>query len=55
MATPLFEELGKALPGLELKLLCDRFLTLRHLRVLPCPWSEEREGREIAAADVGVS
>jgi glycosyltransferase involved in cell wall biosynthesis len=52
---PLLEELGKAVPGLGLKLICDRFLQLRHLPVLACPWSEEGEAAEIAAADVGIS
>jgi glycosyltransferase involved in cell wall biosynthesis len=52
---PLLEELGKSVPGLGLKLICDRFLELRHLPVLACPWSEEREAAEIAAADIGMS
>jgi glycosyltransferase involved in cell wall biosynthesis len=52
---PLLEEVGKAVPGLRLKLICDRFLQLQHLPVLACPWSEEREAAEIAAADIGVS
>jgi glycosyltransferase involved in cell wall biosynthesis len=54
-ARPLLEGLGKAVPGLRLKLVCDRFLSLDHLPVLPCPWSEEAEAAAIAAADVGVS
>jgi glycosyltransferase involved in cell wall biosynthesis len=52
---PLLEALGKGIPGLELKLICDRFLQLEHLPVVPCPWTEAREGAEIAAADIGIS
>jgi glycosyltransferase involved in cell wall biosynthesis len=53
--TPLLEELGKTVPGLELKLLCDRFVQLQHLTVVPCPWSEASEAREIATGDIGIS
>ncbi|HJT77636.1 MAG TPA: glycosyltransferase family 4 protein, partial [Gemmataceae bacterium] len=52
---PLLEEVGRRCPGLRLKLVCDRFLELRHLPVLACPWSEAREAPELAAADVGIS
>jgi glycosyltransferase involved in cell wall biosynthesis len=52
---PLLEDLGRAVPGLQLKLICDRFLQLHHLPVLACPWSEASEASEIAAADIGVS
>jgi len=49
------EQVGRDLPGLHFKLICDRFLNLQHLPVLPCRWSEERETAEIAAADIGIS
>ncbi len=52
---PLLEAVGRDGPGLSLKLICDRFLSLRQLPVVPCPWSAAREGAELAAADVGVS
>ncbi len=52
---PLLEELGRRLPELRLKLICDRFFELKHLPVLPCVWTEAGEAAEIAAADVGVS
>jgi glycosyltransferase involved in cell wall biosynthesis len=52
---PLLEEMGRNLPGLRLKLICDRFLQLRDLPVLPCPWSEANEAEEIARADIGIS
>jgi glycosyltransferase involved in cell wall biosynthesis len=52
---PLLEEVGRRCPGLCLKLVCDRFLELRHLPVLARPWSEAGEAAELAAADVGIS
>ncbi len=52
---PLLEKIGRNVPGVRLKLLCDRFLTLRHLPVLPMPWAEANEATEIARADIGIS
>jgi glycosyltransferase involved in cell wall biosynthesis len=52
---PLLENLGHALPSLRLKLVCDRFIELNHLQVVPCPWTEAGEACEIAAADIGIS
>lgn len=52
---PLLEEIGQGVPGSRLKLVCDRFLTLEHLQVVPCPWTEAREAADIAGADIGIS
>ncbi len=52
---PLLEEIGKSVPGARLKLVCDRFLSLRSLPVVECPWSEAGEAEAIATADVGIS
>jgi glycosyltransferase involved in cell wall biosynthesis len=52
---PLLEELGQRIPGLRLKLLCDRSLSLRHLPVRFRPWSEAAEAAELAGADIGIS
>lgn len=52
---PLLEEIGRRVPGVRLKLLCDRFLTLRQLTVVPVPWTEAGEAEEIAGADIGIS
>jgi glycosyltransferase involved in cell wall biosynthesis len=52
---PLLDELGQGLPGLRLKLVCDRFASWNHLPVVACPWSEQTEAAELAAADVGIS
>jgi glycosyltransferase involved in cell wall biosynthesis len=48
------EAIGRTVPGVRLKLVCDRFLTLHHLPIDPVPWSEETEAAEIADADIGI-
>jgi glycosyltransferase involved in cell wall biosynthesis len=40
---------------LYLKLVCDRFLVLRHLPILTCQWSEAAERIALASADIGIS
>jgi hypothetical protein len=52
---PLLEQIGQRCPGLHLKLICDRFFSLRHLPVFACSWSEASESAEIASGDIGIS
>lgn len=52
---PRLEEAGERWPGVHLKLVCDRFLHLRHLPVRECPWSEQHEAEVLAEADIGIS
>jgi glycosyltransferase involved in cell wall biosynthesis len=52
---PLLEQLGQRWPGLRLKLVCDRFLELTHLPVVPCPWRAESEAVDVADGDIGIS
>jgi glycosyltransferase involved in cell wall biosynthesis len=52
---PLLERLGRAIPGLRLKLVCDRFLALKHLPVVSVPWSDAVEVPALTTADVGIS
>jgi glycosyltransferase involved in cell wall biosynthesis len=51
----LLDSLGQALPRLQLKLICDRSLTLCHLPIEFCPWSEATEAGDLADADIGIS
>jgi glycosyltransferase involved in cell wall biosynthesis len=51
----LWERIGRRLPGLALKLICDKPMSLRYLPVHFQPWSEATETTELAAADIGVS
>jgi glycosyltransferase involved in cell wall biosynthesis len=55
LVRPLLEEAGRRVSGTSLKLICNRFLSLDHVEVVPVAWSEETEAAEIAAADVGIS
>lgn len=51
----LLDGLARAVPGVRLKVICDRFPTFRDLPVVAVPWSGATEAAEIAAADVGIS
>ena len=46
---------GRRLPGLTLRLICDKGLELPDLRVELRPWSAATEAGELAAADIGIS
>jgi glycosyltransferase involved in cell wall biosynthesis len=52
---PIWERLAKALPQLRLRVICDRFPESFPLPVIPVPWKENTEARELAAGDIGVS
>jgi glycosyltransferase involved in cell wall biosynthesis len=52
---PLLDDIGRNVPRVRLKLICDRFLTLAHLPVIPSRWSEATEAEELAEADIGIS
>jgi glycosyltransferase involved in cell wall biosynthesis len=49
------DDVGQAATGLNLKVICDRSLTLTHLPVTFCRWSEAAEARELAQCDIGIS
>ncbi len=46
---------AEQLPGLELRVVCNRFPTLRGVVVSPRQWSQATETAEIADADIGLS
>ncbi len=52
---PLLEGLGRAIAGLRLAVICDRFPKLGCLEVVRCPWSAATEARDLAAGDVGIA
>jgi glycosyltransferase involved in cell wall biosynthesis len=52
--TPTLSAIGRAVRGVRLKLICDRFLHIPDLPVDQCPWNGETEGTEIALADIGI-
>jgi len=46
---------SRRLPGIELRLICDRHLELDSTRVTLRPWSSATEATDLADADIGVS
>lgn len=52
---PLWERLGREVPGIRLRLICDRFPSFASIPVVEVPWNGATETDELAAGDVGVS
>jgi len=52
---PLWERLARAVPGVRLRLICDRFPNLGSMAVREVAWSEATEAAELAAGDVGIA
>jgi glycosyltransferase involved in cell wall biosynthesis len=52
---PMLELLGRQVPGLGLKIVCDRSLVLEQMPVQFCPWSSQSEAHDLAESDVGIS
>ena len=50
----LFESLGRSIPGLRLKVICNRFPQFEHLSVDAVNWDERTESAELASADIGI-
>jgi len=51
---PTLSAIGRAVSGVRLKLVCDRFAEFPGLAVEQCAWNEATEAEEIAAADIGI-
>ena len=47
--------IGRAVPGVRLKLICDKPLTLDSMPVDFVPWNEGAEASEIAESDIGIA
>ena len=52
---PLWERIGREIPGVRLRMVCDQFLRFDALPVVDVPWSESTEAADVASADVGIS
>ena len=50
----LMDALGEAVPGIRLKVICDRFPTFDKLPVDAVPWRADTEAAELADADIGI-
>jgi len=53
--SPLLETLGETIPGLKLRLICDRSIRLGSLPVVSLPWTAATEARDLADSDIGIS
>jgi glycosyltransferase involved in cell wall biosynthesis len=51
---PVFEELGKQYPNLELKIICDTFFDCEKIPVIKKIWSEKEEIADLKSLDIGV-
>lgn len=54
-AQPLLAAAAENLPGLELRVICDRAPTLSGVDVVLRPWSSATEATELAECDIGIS
>lgn len=52
---PLLQRLGREIPCLRLRLICDRFVNFDPLPVIQVVWAEATEAASIAQADFGIS
>ena len=52
---PLWERLAREVPGVRLRVICDRFPDLGVMPVVEVPWSAATEAKALAAGDVGIS
>lgn len=52
---PLLERLGREVPGLQLRLICDRFPRFDPLPVVGVPWSRSGEAEAVATGDLGIT
>jgi glycosyltransferase involved in cell wall biosynthesis len=54
-ARPIWERLAQADPRLRLRVICDRFPRDFPLPIVPIPWVEASEARQLSAGQIGVS
>lgn len=54
-AEPMMIAAAERLPGLRLRVVCNRFPQLLGVRVVPRLWSSETEAQELADSDIGIS
>jgi glycosyltransferase involved in cell wall biosynthesis len=51
---PLFEEMGKRYPSIELKIVCDVFFDCEKMPVVKKRWSSEEEVADLQSFDIGL-
>lgn len=55
LAAPSLTEVGRRLPGIQLRVIADTTVTIPSVRVQPISWSESTEAADLAASDIGIS
>jgi glycosyltransferase involved in cell wall biosynthesis len=50
----LWERLGREIPGLTMKIICDRFPEFRGVTVERVAWNRQTEARELASGGIGI-
>jgi glycosyltransferase involved in cell wall biosynthesis len=55
MQRPLLQRLGREIPGVRLRIICDSFESFDPLPVVRTVWSADSEAAALAAADAGIS
>ena len=51
----LWERIGREVPGVRLRMICDQFLRFDSLPVIEIPWARATEDVEVAKGDLGIS
>ena len=51
---PVFEQLGKKYPNVELEIICDTFFDCDNIRVIKRIWSSEHEVEYLKELDIGI-
>jgi glycosyltransferase involved in cell wall biosynthesis len=51
----LWNAIGRALPGLELYLVGDRFPSWKDIKIIPVPWTQALETSTLANCDIGLA
>jgi glycosyltransferase involved in cell wall biosynthesis len=51
---PIWNRLGREIPGLRLRVICDRFPRFESLPIVPVPWAREWEAHDLAAGQIGI-
>jgi glycosyltransferase involved in cell wall biosynthesis len=54
-ARGIWESVAIAVPGLRLRVICDRFPRDFPMPIVPVPWDQPSEARQLAAGQIGVS
>ena len=52
---PTWERVGREVPGVRLRMICDQFLRFDALEVVAVPWALATQDAAVAAGDVGIS